>query len=73
MIAHYAPAMQQEPFVVLAESNTIQYNIPIHLSGKNIYPFYHRKSHKMNSCLVPYPIPTLIHAFYTKNQHSSGK
>jgi hypothetical protein len=52
-----------ESIVFLAESNTIQYNIPIHLSGKDIDPFYHRKSHKMNSCLVPYLIPTLIHAF----------
>jgi hypothetical protein len=69
MIAHYAPAMQQESFVFLAESNTIQYNIPIHLSGKDIDPFYHRKSHKMNSCLVSYLTHTLIHDFYTKNQH----
>jgi hypothetical protein len=34
MIAHYTPAMQQHAFLLLAMFYTIQYYIPVLLSGK---------------------------------------
>jgi len=52
MVAHQAPAMEQQTFFLLAIPQTIHHYIFVFLPGKHINPFHHGKGHKMHTFFI---------------------
>lgn len=53
MIAHDAPGVQHEAFLLLAVPEAIDEDIAVGFAGKDIYPLHHGKGDEMNGLLVP--------------------
>ena len=62
VIAHDAPGMQYEAFVLLAKPKAIDEDVAVGLTGKHIHPFYHGKGDEVDRLLVPDFIAADAHA-----------
>jgi hypothetical protein len=63
MICHHAPGKNFQAFVLLAKSETLQQNVFIFISGKNINPFHNGETYKVYSFGI---MEFIIAAHFTK-------